>query len=387
MSVWLDSSGNSNKFKQSYFRDFVDVSGEVLIRNGLSLKLYNSNVPTRVQFSINSNEFRVYNDADNTYYDISNTKLMYLQDLSENVQAKLNQVNALQSTLSLKANTSVVDASFASVTSAIATKASSSVVDASFTLVNSAIATKASSNVVDASFASVTSAIATKASSSVVDASFASVTSAIATKASTTVVDASFASVTSAIATKASSNVVDASFASVTSAIATKASSSVVDASFASVTSAIALKANLASPTLTGVPTAPTATAGTNTTQLATTAFVKSAVDNLVASAPAALDTLNELAAALGSDASFSTTVTNSLASKAPLANPTFTGTVNASKVSISSDASFNGRVDVCGNFYANYPANSIPQNAIVGGISSSAIVDLTTSQTISDPS
>ena len=49
MSVWLDSSGNSNKFKQSYFRDFVDVSGEVLIRNGLSLKLYNNNVPTRVQ--------------------------------------------------------------------------------------------------------------------------------------------------------------------------------------------------------------------------------------------------------------------------------------------------------------------------------------------------
>ena len=75
-------------------------------------------------------------------------------------------------------------------------------------------------------------------------------------------------------------------------------------------------KAPLASPALTGVPTAPTATAGTNTTQLATTAFVKTAVDNLVDSAPGALDTLNELAAALNDDSNFHTTVTNSLAGK-----------------------------------------------------------------------
>ena len=45
-------------------------------------------------------------------------------------------------------------------------------------------------------------------------------------------------------------------------------------------------------------------------------------------SAPATLDTLNELAAALGDDANFATTTTNSLAAKAPLAAPTFTGTV-----------------------------------------------------------
>jgi hypothetical protein len=92
----------------------------------------------------------------------------------------------------------------------------------------------------------------------------------------------------------------------------------------------IALKAPLASPALTGTPTAPTAAAGTNTTQVATTAFVGTAVSNLVASSPAALDTLNELAAALGNDASFSTTVTNSIATKSPIASPTFTGTVTA---------------------------------------------------------
>ncbi len=91
---------------------------------------------------------------------------------------------------------------------------------------------------------------------------------------------------------------------------------------------ALALKAPLASPALTGTPTAPTATAGTDTTQVATTAFVKKAVDDLVAAAPGALNTLDELAAALGDDANFATTVTNNLAAKAPLASPTFTGTV-----------------------------------------------------------
>lgn len=83
----------------------------------------------------------------------------------------------------------------------------------------------------------------------------------------------------------------------------------------------------LTSPALTGTPTAPTASVGTNTTQVATTAFVQAAVSALLASAPGALDTLNELAAALGNDANFATTITNALALKAPLASPALTGT------------------------------------------------------------
>lgn len=70
---------------------------------------------------------------------------------------------------------------------------------------------------------------------------------------------------------------------------------------------------------LTGVPTAPTAAPGTNTPQLANTAFVQAAIAALVASSPAALDTLNELAAALGNDPNFATTITNALAGKAAL--------------------------------------------------------------------
>jgi phage-related tail fiber protein len=93
---------------------------------------------------------------------------------------------------------------------------------------------------------------------------------------------------------------------------------------------ALALKAPLASPALTGVPTAPTAAAGNNTTQLASTAFVQAAISALVASSPAALDTLNELAAALGNDPNFATTMTNALALKAPLASPAFSGAPTA---------------------------------------------------------
>lgn len=80
---------------------------------------------------------------------------------------------------------------------------------------------------------------------------------------------------------------------------------------------ALAAKAPLASPDLTGTPTAPTAAAGTSSTQIATTGFVAAAVAALIAGSPGALDTLNELAAALGDDANFASTVTNALALKA----------------------------------------------------------------------
>lgn len=121
-----------------------------------------------------------------------------------------------------------------------------------------------------------------------------------------------------------------------------------------------ALLAPKASPTFTGTPAGPTATLGTNSTQVATTAFVKAAIDALVAGAPGALDTLNEIATQLGTDesavAALTTTVsgkvpstrtvnghalsadvviaesdisglTSDLAAKAPLASPTLTGT------------------------------------------------------------
>ena len=79
---------------------------------------------------------------------------------------------------------------------------------------------------------------------------------------------------------------------------------------------------------LAGNPTTTTQSAGNNTTRIATTAFVTTAVDNLIASAPGTMDTLNEIAAALGDDPSFTTTVNNAIATKLPLAGGTMTGTL-----------------------------------------------------------
>lgn len=90
-------------------------------------------------------------------------------------------------------------------------------------------------------------------------------------------------------------------------------------------------RAPLASPIFTGIPAGPTADISTNTTQLATTAFVKSVVADLVATAPDTLDTLNELATALGNDPNFATTMTTALAGKVDKTGSLLTGALGVS--------------------------------------------------------
>ena len=75
--------------------------------------------------------------------------------------------------------------------------------------------------------------------------------------------------------------------------------------------------------------TVATASASDNDTTVASTAFVSTAVANLVASAPGTLNTLNELAAALGDDANYATTTTNAIATKLPLAGGTLSGALS----------------------------------------------------------
>ena len=96
------------------------------------------------------------------------------------------------------------------------------------------------------------------------------------------------------------------------------------------------------------IPTGSVATtqgASDNTTKVATTAYVTTALANLADSAPSTLNTLNELAAALGDDANFSTTVTDSIATKLPLAGGTLTGVLTGTE--------FNVGVNYAGKFNA----------------------------------
>jgi len=110
--------------------------------------------------------------------------------------------------------------------------------------------------------------------------------------------------------------------------------SATADQTNAEIKTAVQAGADIA---LGGNPTTTTQSAGNNTTRLATTAFTQAAITALVDSSPASLNTLNELAAALGDDANFSTTVTNSIATKLPLAGGAMTG-------AITTNSTFDGR-------------------------------------------
>lgn len=112
--------------------------------------------------------------------------------------------------------------------------------------------------------------------------------------------------------------------------------------------------------------TVATASASDNDTSVASTAYVTTAIANLADSAPSTLNTLNELAAALGDDANFSTTVTNSIATKLPLAGGTMTGQLvvdTDSEHQIKIDASSSAGASMHLNTAGGY-AYTVYQNA-----------------------
>lgn len=138
-----------------------------------------------------------------------------------------------------------------------------------------------------------------------------------------------------------------------------KLDSSTASSTYLTQANASTTYAPLASPSLTGTPTAPTAEANTNTTQIATTAYVQAELADLIDSAPTTLNTLKELADALGSDANYATTISTALGLKAPLESPTFTGTVSG----VSKDMIGLGNVDNTSD--ANKPLSLLAAAAI----------------------
>jgi len=87
MSKWFDLSENANKIRQSYFKGFIDISGGgIYLRNDLSMNFYDTTNSANPKFSIKSDSMRIQ-DASGQYYDISNDKLLFIKDLSVNVQS------------------------------------------------------------------------------------------------------------------------------------------------------------------------------------------------------------------------------------------------------------------------------------------------------------
>lgn len=156
-------------------------------------------------------------------------------------------------------------------------------------------------------------------------------------------------------------------------------------------------KAPLASPALTGTPTAPTASAGNNSTQIATTAYVETAVANLVDGAPALLNTLNELAEAISDDANFATTLTTSVGTKVSKAGDTMTGLlVLSADPSANLGAATKQYVDAAQSAAENYADGLATNYEVSGAVSTHAgltsthgvtgdIVGTTDSQTLTN--
>jgi len=103
MNNWLDLSNNANKFKNSYFSGFVDVSGGYLnIRNDGYINLFDSNdYPT---FSIKSDKIYIRDSSTNITTDISNDRLIYLKNVTSDLQLSISNLNQITSSFSTTTN-------------------------------------------------------------------------------------------------------------------------------------------------------------------------------------------------------------------------------------------------------------------------------------------
>ena len=146
----------------------------------------------------------------------------------------------------------------------------------------------------------------------------------------------------------------------------------------------------LSSPALTGTPTAPTANAGTDTTQVATTAFVQDAIELVVGAAPAALNTLAEIATSLADNADLSGTLTSSISGKVAKSGDTMSGVLNMGTNKITSVGLATTDFDAANKFYVDARVmdavtlqNTYTTN--VHGIANTANLVVTTDPRLSD--
>lgn len=92
MSKWMDLSMNANKIRQSYFKGFIDISGGgVYLRNDLSMNFFDNTNLSQPKFSIKSDSLQI-RDSTETYYTVPHEKLLFIKDLTQNVETTLNDL-------------------------------------------------------------------------------------------------------------------------------------------------------------------------------------------------------------------------------------------------------------------------------------------------------
>ena len=247
------------------------------------------------------------------------------------------------------------------------------------TTLTSALATKAN-------LSDVTTALETKANSNDVTTAISAAASTAASDA-TSKANAAQAAATAAAATDATAKANAAQLAAETTAAAdatakanaaqtaagTEADTKVSNAIAAITKSSVGL-ANVDNTSDANKPVSTAQATAIANAKSEAIADATSQVNSVIASAPAALNTLDELAAALGDDASFAATITSSLTAKAPLESPTFTGTVSG----ITKTMVGLGNVDNTSD--ANKPISSLTQTALNAKSDNLMSTDLTTS-------
>jgi hypothetical protein len=248
MEDWVTIPYSSNKLKQTYFQNFVDISGVMSVRNSNNINLYASgSIP---DFSINSHQIRVKENEN--YYDISNSKLRFIQNLYENVQDKLEDLTSRTQYLTTSSNDGKA-------------------------IFGSSI--EISNNLICFSDLSLGGNLFIE-NYSTFNGQVDICGNLYANYPNNSIPISAITNLEYNLNTK--SNLISPDFTGIpTTPTATSGTNTNQIATTAFVTNAVSMKADLASPTFTGTPSAPTAISGTNTTQIATTAFVADAVTGL----------------------------------------------------------------------------------------------------------
>ncbi len=323
-------------------------------------KVPDSQIPAGI--ARDSEVFSSITAAINNLVDGAPGALDTLNELAAAINDDSNYATTLTSALATKAN-------LADVTSALETKANSTDVTTAISAAASTAASDATSKA-NAAQAAATAAAATDATAKANAAQAAAETTAAAD--ATAKANAAQAAATEAAATDATAKANAAQLAAETTAAAdatTKANAAQaaagteadtkVSTAIAALTKSSVGLANVDNTSDANKPVSTAQATAIATAKSEAIADATSQVNAVISSAPAALNTLDELAAALGDDASFAATITSSLTAKAPIASPTFTGTVSGITKSMVGLENVDNTSDV------NKPISSLTQTAL----------------------
>ena len=341
---------------------------------------------------------------------VSSTQIGYLSNLTADVQSGLNTINStiqtVQSQLVVDAsNISVLQTNLATVTSkqlvdesnistlqsSLATVTSKQVTDeANIATLQSSLSLVASKQVTDeANISTLQSSLSLVSSKQVTDeADIATLQSSLSLVASKQVTDeANISLLQSSLSSVASKQVTDeANISALQSSVLNISNKQVTDeANIATLQTDIVTKAPLSSPSFTGIPTVPNASANTNNQQVTNTSYVDGAISSLIGSSPNLLNTLQEINTAINNDPNFATSISNQISLKSNIISPTFSGTVTLpsmvdnGSVACSNGISVSGGISVSSGI-VSFPSKSISVAAVNSDSIFSGYVDFTSS-------